>query len=273
MNKKPIEYSLKGTTFYVDIDRRELQEKENPENVISFLAMNDKRTHYEMDYDPEEKNLIPSFPNFNDEPPGNLILVPQMKDLDPEGMARKYGKTVGELAGCCDFELMVNASPEEMRIKRGMIPVIDIAGHPFFAEVRLGNLRPKDDFKTNGIDISWVNPEAIHHTIFYHIPSHTEVDLPDNLTSYPDNVVMVILPGPARLDPVGLARSRNENDDRYLKEYPLVMYQKAIVVPLERTYIAEVVKFNLGQLELERRLVKEKKQQQLPKKSRKGLRP
>ncbi len=36
---------------------------------------------------------------------------------------------------------------------QGKLPIIDIAGHPFYVDIRMGMLRPKDDFRTLGIPI------------------------------------------------------------------------------------------------------------------------
>jgi hypothetical protein len=265
MNRELPTHELKDTLFEVDVYKMELREKANPSNVISFLHMEDRRTHYEMEYDPTEKNLVYNTPFFRDEDhPENYVNVPQMKDLDPQGMAEKYGKTMEEISASCDYELMVGQHPLQERMERGRLPVIDIEGHPFYADMRLGKLRPKDDFSTMGIDMSQVYDHSVAHHFLYHIPTKTEF-FPNEvkpMTTLPEDVVLVMVPGPARLDPVGLANRYVKNKDTYLETYPLILYSKATSIPLAYTEVAEHVKFNCARMELARQLSQQQHQQQ-----------
>lgn len=271
MDKQVVEYKLKDTVFLVDIPQMCLTEKNNIDNRISVLAMTDKRTHYEFDYEPESKTLNPV--HYHD-PEGRetvRVHLPQLKDLDPDGTCSFFGVTKEELAQTCDYALMAGKDPYTSRIKNGVLPVTDLVDHPFFVDLRMGVLRPKDDFSTMGIDISGVDPFDYYHSFFYHVPSHSEYFPDSSLTELPKDVVKIIIPGPARLDPVGMARMEGQPDDFYLKGIPIHLYSRATVVPLEFTELPELVKANGEFVKLQQQKQQQEHQQkELGKKERKG---
>jgi hypothetical protein len=254
-------YALKGTTFLVDIDKMELREKANPANVLYFSKMIDRRTHYEFGYDPLKKTWMRRQLSAGGDVPGNYAILPQMKDLDPQGMAEKYGKTIAEISVSCDYELQVGQYPFRERLEKGRLPVIDIAGHPFSANMYLGKLHPQGGLLRDGISMDDVFEHHLVHTFFYHIPTQKEYQLPEGetagMTSLPKDVVLVMLPGPARLDPVGLAIRHGVPLDTYTKKYPLIMYHKATVIPLAFTPLAEQVKFRRAKIDLKHLLSQE----------------
>ncbi len=122
------------------------------------------------------------------------------------------------------------------RIK-GRLPIIDIAGHPFFVEVRFGTLRPKDNFLSNGINIAEIepDPETRKLSFYYHIPSMSEFQPSPNLTELPKDVVQVIVPNMFLLDPIGMARAVGLPDRHfYDKDMPLKMYSMAKIIPINK---------------------------------------
>lgn len=142
----------------------------------------------------------------------------------------------------------------------GRLPIIEIVGHPFFVDVRLGELRPKDNFLSPGLDLGdggYYDYQQDRHFFYYDIAKMTEADINAELTKLPKGVVQIAVPGELTLDPVAVARREGLAPDYYLKDYPLLMFQTAEVIPLEKTYLAELVKKNLEKLP--KRPVKTKK--------------
>lgn len=132
----------------------------------------------------------------------------------------------------------------------GRQPIIEIEGHPFFVDIHWGFLRPKDDFSTQGINLSAIDhfmlPDERSYWIPYEPKTHSlkELDL-ENITSIPKDIVVVEIPCQQRLDPVGFARKYGIDRDKFLKRYPLKMEMKARSVPWGKTNINRVILSNL----------------------------
>lgn len=148
-------------------------------------------------------------------------------------------------AGLYDLDYYKSLTGKEALEQRllGRIPIIEIAGHPFFSDTRIGLLRPKDNFSTMGIDLQNLPLDEDNGTLsfYYHIPSMTRVDLPEIL-AYQDDVVLVTVPNMYELDPVGMARANGKEDTYYLDgEFP-VMYRQASITPLSESPLAALLK-------------------------------
>ncbi|MEE1946407.1 hypothetical protein VRU48_14885 [Pedobacter sp. KR3-3] len=121
----------------------------------------------------------------------------------------------------------------EARTKQGMLPIIEIAGYPFYVDVRIGFLRPKDDFSTMGIEIGrmTVDPETRNLSDFYDKQLKELVFPDEGQTSFPPNVVRLGIPNYYVLDPVGMARRHGKDDDAYYIQDGIrqKMYHKATV--------------------------------------------
>jgi hypothetical protein len=240
-------YPIEGTEFLLDVSCQELKEVKNPSNTISFLEMKDHGTHYTLNYDPESKNL-PGL--FGKNTVG--VEIPQMVKLDPEGMATHYSLSVDELKGKTDFEIIVNQDLVALR-EKGALPIIDIAGHPFYVDLRMDSLRPKDDFRTMGIQFS-----EIDHCLFedervyrftYDPASHSYVDIDVNrITAVPKDLIIVEVPYKSTLDPIGYARWLGIDSKDMLREHPPQAEMKARIVPWSETPIAKLIERNLNRI-------------------------
>jgi hypothetical protein len=148
--KLPI-YTIAGTEFIVDVEKEELRQADQPGNKISFDEMDYRTSHYYFHYDADLKNLPVSLSATYE-----VIQVPNMTELDPLGMAQKYGMEPGQIVGKTDVEIVNHPDQIKMR-ETGKQPVLDIAGHPFFVDIHWGLLRPKDDFSTSGISFDEID--------------------------------------------------------------------------------------------------------------------
>lgn len=236
--------TIQGTSFMVDVMKEALIETENPGNVISFKEMDYKGDCYLLSYDPDEKNL-----------PGIMssgfidVRVLPMTVLDPEGMALKYGKRPDEIIGKTDFEIMINQDLYQRRLF-GHLPVIEIMGHPFYVDVRMNSLRPKDDFSTPGIRYSeiddYIYPDDQRYWIPYHPASHSirEIDT-ETITEIPKDIFLVEIPTLEKLDPVGYARYHGFDIEQTVIANPIERNMVAKMVDWKETTLHEAIKENL----------------------------
>jgi hypothetical protein len=129
--------NIEGTDFLVDVKKVELREKTNPKNRIPVFEMQDVGNGYMFDYSLEEKNIISFFSNNE----VTTVKIPELVKLDPVGMAAKY--KIADITGKTDFDVMVNQEALHKRIKMGILPTISIAGHTFYADARINQLRQR----------------------------------------------------------------------------------------------------------------------------------
>ncbi len=138
------------TYYYVDIDNTRLISVENRDNVLRIQEMTENENGYEFNYDVKGKfianELIGSRNTIREIV---KVQIPFLKTIDPEAMASKYGIHVSMLPSR-DSELKCRLQMLEERVA-GKLPVLKIHDHDFFVDLRLGLLRPKDDFRTIGI--------------------------------------------------------------------------------------------------------------------------
>lgn len=148
----------------------------------------------------------------------------------------------------------------QARTRRGMQPVIDIAGWPYYINVRWNLLEPR-----MLIDERKVRPtinletECYHDfktgnfSLYYDTKKQEPFEVFDEMTRLPKNVVFVKIPNLFKLDPVGMARENEEQDPRaYLNKYPLKLYHTAKVVELEHSPLAHLVNKNKQALQKQR---------------------
>ncbi|WP_162903237.1 hypothetical protein [Taibaiella koreensis] len=267
MEKRP-EYEIEGTVFKVDVARQVLTEKENPENEISFLEMRDLETHYTLQYSRKDKNLPSS---FNDESV-TTVIVPRLKDLDPEGMKIAYGCTYRDLEHLSDFEIVIDQRVIARRMN-GLLPKIDIAGRLLFVDLRMGYLRPENDFSRPGMSLKVLDSvgESVNQDNAYRIaynPKTFEIVMLDwdNLTEIPKDEIVVEIPAPHALDPIRWADIHGFDYKQIAREHPPQELYTAKIIPWSDTPIKEVIAENL------KRLQKQSQETESPKLRKRGRR-
>lgn len=136
----------------------------------------------------------------------------------------------------------------------GILPVIDIAGHPFYVDVRMNSIRPHDDFSTQGIPFSEFKDFdmiANFAWLFYNPRSHETVkniNL-EKLYKIPKDWIVIEIPHPQFLDPYGCAVKNGWDVKETLKVYPIQANLKARIVPWEETSIPDIIKKNVQRRE------------------------
>ncbi len=232
--------------FTVDGEKLELREVANPDTVIPFEKMDENESGYSFYYSKEfikEDNSI--FTTVHTE-----FEIPDLVQLDPEGMAKRYGLAIEELKGKTDFDLMVDQKALDLRINKGILPTINIAGHTFYVDLRMNMLRPKDDFISNGINFDeiddYFSEERKAYLIPYNPKTHEfqEIDW-EKCTAFPKDIIAIEFPFQKYLDPVGWNRLGGWDLKDELKHTGLKSHHKAKVIPWEQTPLNDIIKENL----------------------------
>lgn len=243
---------IEGTEFLLDVNEVLLREKGNPENTISFFEMDDEGHGYSFEYNRQSRNMPDPWDATSDITTVRLL---QLVEMDPEGMALKYGFAVEEIKGKTDFDLMVDQKALEERLQ-GRLTTIDIAGHTFYVDIPMDMLRPKDDFLSKGIvfrEISYYyNEDEESYAIPYN-PSRREFQELDyeNLTEFPKDLVVVEFPSECFLDPIGFNRKHGFPMLEGLKETQVHAHFTAKVIDWKETGLQETIDQNRKRLGLQ----------------------
>jgi len=212
--------------------------------------MQDLGDGYAMEYSSYYKN----FPLSTNEKT-DLIKIPQMVTLDPEGMANKLHLSLQAIKGKTDFELMVDQDAFDRRINKGILPTVTIEDHIFYVDLKMDMLRPKDDFTSKGIVFSsienYYDMDERTYTIPYNPKTHEfeKLDLA-NIKEIPKNIVAVSFPSERILDRIGWNKKFGFDPIHGLKLAGLTMHYKAKNVPWDKTPLPDIIHSNL---EMEKR--------------------
>jgi hypothetical protein len=238
--------NVEGTEFLVDVNKLELRERDNPTNAISLFEMRDlgSRNGYAFEYSLTEKNIPSLFIR------GETVTVslPELVTLDPEGMSEKYGVPLEMFATKSDFDLMVDQTALKERLS-GLLPIVDIAGHPFYVDLRMDMLRPKDDFLSGGIVFSKIEDYYVDVKEAYCIPYNPkkhefqEINF-SSITEIPKDIIVVSIPHESVLDPIGYNRKHGFDELSNLKESNLKSHFRAGQVAWKDTGIEEAIREN-----------------------------
>lgn len=120
----------------------------------------------------------------------------------------------------------------------GRLPLINVAGHLHFVEVRYGLLRPMDNFSSCGINIdkgAFPSEDESHRFFYYHKGRMEDID--PELMPVCDKMALVRVPSLLAMDPVMTAICQGLEFNTYLNEYPMIMYREAEVLHLNRDMI------------------------------------
>jgi hypothetical protein len=84
---------IAGTMFLADIEKLEFREVANPLNRMSMLDAKEEMGFSHFFFDTRTKNLFTGATDIPSGIPGHvrIILLPPLKEIDPVGLARRYG--------------------------------------------------------------------------------------------------------------------------------------------------------------------------------------
>ncbi|RUT71552.1 hypothetical protein D0817_06675 [Flavobacterium cupreum] len=256
MERELPEIEIEGTQYLFDIDQMALFEKVRPDYRVLLEDMKDCGTHYEFVYDRNSKRLDESKTTYGIDASDianeifTTVRIPRISDMDPLGICRKYNCSPDAIGHMTDFEIMVDQKAFDLRINKGLLPTIEIAGHTFYVDVRMDKLRPKDDFLSQGIvfsDIeSYYDGDKRTYTIPYNPKTH-EFQEPDynSIKAYPKDLIAVEFPSERLLDRIGWNRKYGLDISHGLVKQGLKLQFTAKNVPWEKTFLVDLIKSNL----------------------------
>lgn len=299
LNGEPVTIDLAGNIYEVDVKNNALRPQDDTKDVIYL-----NKYHYDLYY--EEEQVYHLFFNISenrvadvmqdgsrDRTEDRIILeVPNLYNLDPIGGNVEFGYNLK--TNLMFYEPKMHHTTEQvpwgfygikladkkdisfenaydLRVNKGMLPTIAIAGHTFYVDIRMDMLRPKDDFLSKGIVFSQIenyyNEDKRHYTIPYNPKSH-EFQEPDylNIKELPKDLIAVRFPSERMLDRIGWNRHYGFELTHGLDKQGLKLQFTAKHVPWKKTFLVDLIKSNL---KTEKNLQKaaEKQQQIQPKKN------
>jgi len=203
--KLPI-WKIDNVAYQVDVDYGLLRQVTRPERIIPFVELEDTGTGYRRSGK-------------------DGAVIPYMVKLDPQGVGSKYNIPINQLPQR-DSELKCDRKLLADRLQ-GKLPTIDIAGHPFFVDLRLDLLRPKDDFKTMGIKLSQLPVDRSNSSFqfFYDAQEHLPVSYDPNWKVAPEGLMAIEIPRELVLDPIG---TLNKYSNVLKEKYPFKDRNEAI---------------------------------------------
>lgn len=198
---------VEGRSFWLDVERLELRDKANALNTISFTEdMVETAKGYQFMYNTEKNRYadIDDVINYRDAIAS--IHLPELVKLDPVGMSRKYGLSLGELEGKGDFDVMVDQLALQSRLA-GKLVTVDIEGHTFYVDRGMQRLRPEDDFVSEGISFDYIdaNFDVVRGSslVAYNPKTHGSESFDMDMHAVPSGLVLVEIPHYNIMDPVG----------------------------------------------------------------------
>jgi hypothetical protein len=234
---------LGNTWFGVDIDKRLFIKIGVPDHSISFDHMIYKGDHYEMSFD-LFKEAPPRRSSLNNEDVV-MLKLPQLVEMAPIEMSKKYAIPAHELLKLSDFEVMVNQIALGERVK-GVLPTYEILDTKYKVDLdnycfRSGRNRiPMNDFTLvsdpYGERYSYMDANT-HRVVKIDIMSIKEMP--------PENIVKVVIPCNDKLDPYHVGKNREPDLNTYLLAHPMVSGQKATIIPLSQTNIPAIIESNV----------------------------
>lgn len=262
--------NIHGTDFRVDIEKLELTEKVNEKNAIPFGYMSDVSGGYEFDYGLESRNIR----NIWTDEESMRVTVPPLMELDPIGMSEKYKVPLEQLKGKTDFEIMVDQQAFDLRVNKGILPTIDIAGSLFYVVLDKECLIPKDDPHSAGIPIPSFGryDQVLGENVFAYDPKSPEIKEIDylNITEIPKGLIAIRLPFSFSMDPVGWNLINNRDAKFGLKTSNFKMHFNSPKIPWEKTDLLDIINENIE--EKKKRQIEHKQKEPIQQKNRKGRR-
>lgn len=136
------------------------------------------------------------------------------------------------------------------RIEKGRLPTISIEGQIFYIGVRMGMLRPKDEFFFRGIEFSKIEDFFKEERSVYIIPYNPhkkEFEAIDyqTITEIPKHLSVIEIPYERTLDPIGWNRQHGFDPREGLDEIDLQMHFDAKPAEWEEIYVPQMIQENL----------------------------
>lgn len=279
MERKLPVYEIEGTPFIVTLSDLSLTERDNPNNKLYFWEM-DEATQMVKGKDVQgylfpynKANRCMAYLKHEID---GMVFIPEMRVLDPIGMATKYGKPIEDMERLNDFQIMVDLNALHKR-EAGQMVTIDIKGQIFYVDHFLKTFRPKDDVLSKGLPFKdledYFRSESLTY-VFPYNPKTKSIELPDVMKTltFPKHLIVVEIHPEWQLDRYGYNKHRNLPEYKFVKFTDVILEHKAEVVPWKRLLDEESLKIFMKEQEkrnADKQASQERKENDKPKKGRK----
>ncbi|WDF77027.1 hypothetical protein PQ469_24395 [Mucilaginibacter sp. KACC 22773] len=136
---------------------------------------------------------------------------------------------------------------ELLKIRQsGKLPHIDFAGTDFTVDWRLRQMRETEQpWKNISFDDFEMDDYGDNYLCFFNTHMHELYIPPENLTEFPEHVVLLEIPNELKLDPFAVAREYGADLSELLREYPITENLTAKVIPLMETGLPAIIENNI----------------------------
>ncbi|WP_130855674.1 hypothetical protein [Olivibacter jilunii] len=245
-----------GLLLDIDFKNECLIDFHNRNHVVRFSELTENGTCFQFVWDDYQKKVFPKFKQENYD--GNVSIGKDIMALPffgvlvtiPKEILQKPFLNVEEIDKInksskqqgWNFQMMDDATFN--RFHRRQIPTIDVAGLKFFVDSRLGELREHDSI-ISSIPLSneFLSVSGKTYQCFFHLPSKKVMEVDPFTDKAPADVVMLTIPHPLRMDPVGWNFRAGRNGLELLYDYPVQRNLKAGVIALTDENIKSVNRF------------------------------
>jgi hypothetical protein len=236
---------LDGTLFDLDHSGRQFIQTGYAENRISFDSLERHNDYYLLNYNPLKKQVMTPTSIRGNTDQLKVISIHQAILTEPGNALDTGGfcKVHNQQSYAKDLGILLVDEAIDARLM-GKLPVIDIAGHPFYVDLRMRALRPHDDFINQLEFKNMYLYKKDEFQCFYEPAGHRQVKLDERTTTYPEGIVGIYIPSEKQLDPISYARLAGLPETSLLPKYPQQTNLKAEVKPLSRTWLGAQIKQN-----------------------------
>jgi len=235
MERQLPEHVIEGTSFVVEVEHFGIRQKDRPSNTISFEQLIDKGGYYELPYNMRTKNIAGLMDELYDDV--RQVKVPPMASLDPVGMAAKFGSEEKDLTGKTDMEVMITDNKDLLERLGGKMPILEVDGKDFTIDVLAGELRSVGDpDMTIPLESLFPENDSPYSSMFYYDTKTcraSEKSIDQAPAPPGEHVVILIVPRPIDLDPVGVAKCLGEDPISFQKLIPAKLRHKAEMMPVK----------------------------------------
>jgi hypothetical protein len=233
MNRKLPQYKINGIEFIVDVEHSRLIERSNPENSWNLSVVFDHGTGYSVHYNGLSKKLE-KYHNHTEH--SRTAYIPYLSQMDPIGMAEKYGVdlTIVQQQFKKDLDIILESPALIERIRKGKQPELEIGNHTFFVNTHMGKLESLKD-PLEGISFHDLRHNTIENGSAYRIAfnsiskEYEDIDL-NQTKSWGKHLMIVEFPHEQILDPVGYARDHGLDLRALLMKHGFTPKRKANIL-------------------------------------------
>ena len=231
--------------FVIDTVKCELRQWNDPGNRIAFDELKDEGKYFSMLYSKDSKNVADQMQEASLQSTGSMnIIIPSVL-LKEHELKDDIQNAINENSRELNWGIFIGDEAIANRLS-GVLPHIDLAGTDHIIDWRSKELRASDApygrISLKGMAMSDTGEEYL---CFFNTKSRTVYEPEENMTALPKDVVLLVIPGELKLDPVAVAREYGMKDTDLLFTHPIQQDLAANIKPLSETGLPAMIEKNL----------------------------